>query len=97
MDGDLDGTYGKGNQIFAMDMHVHMRWISPDEMKVKTAITPFGPRYYFQANGWPLSAGSSVACGLAPLGGAPPGPASVLSTIKLYRTLTINMAITEVL
>jgi hypothetical protein len=51
MDGELDGVYS-GHQIAFMDMHIHMRWISPDEMKVKTAITPMGPRYYFQAPGW---------------------------------------------
>jgi hypothetical protein len=42
----------KGNQIPFTHMKMHMRWISPDEMKVKTAITPMGPRYYFQSGGW---------------------------------------------
>jgi len=42
----------KGNQILFMNMKIHMRWISPDEMKVKTAITPMGPRYYAQSSGW---------------------------------------------
>jgi hypothetical protein len=41
-----------GNQIAFMNMRIHMRHISPDEMKVKTAITPMGPRYYFQSEGW---------------------------------------------
>jgi hypothetical protein len=52
MDGETDPPYTKGSQIFAMDMHIHMRWISPDEIKVKTAITPMGPRYYFKSDGW---------------------------------------------
>jgi hypothetical protein len=52
MDGEPDAPYTKGNQILAMDMHVHMRWISPDEIKVKTAITPMGPRYYIQSPNW---------------------------------------------
>jgi len=51
MDGELDEVYS-GHQIALMHMHIHMRWVSPDEMKVKTALTPLGPRYYFQAPGW---------------------------------------------
>jgi hypothetical protein len=42
----------KGNQIAFMNMKIHMRHLSPGEMKVKTAITPMGPRYYFQSEGW---------------------------------------------
>jgi hypothetical protein len=50
---DISGDQGpKGYQIPFVNMKMHMRWISPDEMKVKTAITPLGPRYYFQAKGW---------------------------------------------
>ena len=50
---DVSGYQGpKGNQIPFVNMKIHMRWISPDEMKVKTAITPLGPRYYFQSEGW---------------------------------------------
>jgi hypothetical protein len=42
----------KGNQIAFMNMRGHMRYLSPDEMKVKTAITPLGPRYYFSNPNW---------------------------------------------
>src|SRR3984957_6781271 len=50
---DVSGYQGpKGNQIPFVNMKIHMRWISPDEMKVKTAITPLGLRYYFQSEGW---------------------------------------------
>jgi hypothetical protein len=41
-----------GNQIAWIHMHIHARRISPDEMKVKTAITPLGPRYYLQSDNW---------------------------------------------
>jgi hypothetical protein len=40
----------KGYQIPFNHMRMHMRWMSPDEMKVKVAITPRGPRYYFPGN-----------------------------------------------
>jgi hypothetical protein len=50
---DISGDQApKGFQIPFVNMKMHMRWLSPDEMKVKTAITPLGPRYYFQAKGW---------------------------------------------
>jgi hypothetical protein len=49
---DISGDQNPKGQIPFVNMTIHMRWISPDEMKVKTAITPLGPRYYFQANGW---------------------------------------------
>jgi hypothetical protein len=42
----------KGNQILFNRMKIHMRWISPDEMKVKTLITPLGPKYYFESQAW---------------------------------------------
>jgi hypothetical protein len=42
----------KGNQIAFMNMRIHTRYMSPDEMKVKVALTPLGPRYYFQSEGW---------------------------------------------
>jgi hypothetical protein len=41
-----------GNQIAFVNMKMHMRHLSPDEMKVKTAITPLGPRYYLESAGW---------------------------------------------
>jgi hypothetical protein len=50
---DISGDQNpKGNQIAFMNMKIHMRYLSPDEMKVKTAITPMGPKYYFQSEGW---------------------------------------------
>jgi hypothetical protein len=50
---DISGDQSpKGNQIAFMNMKIHMRYLSPDEMKVKTAITPLGPRYYFQNKNW---------------------------------------------
>jgi hypothetical protein len=42
----------KGYQIPFVNMKMHMRYLSPDEMKVKTAITPLGLRYYLQSDNW---------------------------------------------
>jgi hypothetical protein len=42
----------KGNQIPLTHWRIHMRHLSPDEVRVMTAITPMGPRYYLQSPGW---------------------------------------------
>jgi hypothetical protein len=42
----------KGNQILFNHFKIHMRWISPDEVRVMTALTPLGPRYYLRGQNW---------------------------------------------
>jgi hypothetical protein len=40
------------NEIPFTHFKIHTRYLSPDEMKVMTTITPFGPRYYLQSENW---------------------------------------------
>ena len=45
-------TISASQQISFMNMRIHTRRLSPDEMKVMTAITPLGPRYYIKSHNW---------------------------------------------
>ena len=40
------------NEIPLTRWRIHMRYLSPDEMKVMTTVTPFGPRYFLQSQNW---------------------------------------------
>ena len=42
----------EGQQIAFQKIRIHMRELSPDQMGLKIANTPFGPRYYFQGAAW---------------------------------------------
>lgn len=49
----MPGEPGRSfNDIPFTNFRIYTRWISPDEMKVMTMITPFGPRCYMRSQNW---------------------------------------------
>jgi hypothetical protein len=46
-------------RISFQNIKMHMRHLSPDEVKLKIAVTPFGKRYYAQGKSWDKYNGSS--------------------------------------
>jgi hypothetical protein len=59
MYGQSEQQIPEGQQIAFQKIRIHMRHLSPDEVKLKMMSTPFGVRYYARGKAWDKYSGGS--------------------------------------